>query len=161
MTTPADHARAIIDSYEIPDIEPVSPEFVSLLNLPGGLPDLMPIADVAEVTGVSAHTLRYYERIGLVAVDRDSGGRRAYDEKSLARILFITRLRMSNMPIADIQRYIMLIALGDSSVAERRALMEAHRESIRTRLKEFQAALAVIEYKIETYGGSPTENKEK
>lgn len=153
MTTPI-RAQALIDNYEVPEVAPMSPELVALLDLPSGLPEQMTIAEMADATGVSAHTLRYYERIGLLEVARDSGGRRVYDEESRARVAFVTRLRMSDMPIGDIQRYVRLVAQGDVSIPERLALMEAHRASIRARLQRLQAALGVIEYKITTYGGS-------
>ena len=113
----------------------------------------MGIADVAAVTGVSAHTLRYYERVGLVDVARDAAGRRAYDSHALARVVFVTRMRMSDMSIRGIAHYLELVRRGESTVSERLAFMQAHRESIRQRLRDLQAALAVVEYKITTYGG--------
>ncbi|MGI8722018.1 MAG: MerR family transcriptional regulator, partial [Geodermatophilaceae bacterium] len=81
------------------ELPPLSEELVRSLDLPPGLGNALPIAEVSVLTGVTAHTLRYYERIGLVSVGRDGGGRRSYDRETLGRVVFITRLRMSDMPI--------------------------------------------------------------
>jgi DNA-binding transcriptional MerR regulator len=154
MTAATQRLRELVDSYDAPDLPPLSGELVRWLDLPADLPADLAIGDVAEVTGVSAHTLRYYERAGLVEVGRDAGGRRVYDREALARVVFVTRLRMSDMPIRDIARYLALVSQGEASVPARLALMQAHRQSIQRRLQELQTALAVIDYKIVTYGGS-------
>ena len=109
------------------------------------------IAAVAEHTGVTAHTLRYYERIGLVAVPRDAAGRRDYTEAELARIAFITRLRLTAMPIRDIKAYFALVDEGPGNEDSRRAILERHRDRVKERIVELEAALAVVEYKIATY----------
>ena len=109
------------------------------------------IAAVAEHTGVTAHTLRYYERIGLVAVPRDEAGRRDYSEAELARIAFITRLRLTAMPIRDIKAYFALVDEGPGNEDSRRAILERHRDRVKERIVELEAALAVVEYKIATY----------
>lgn len=124
------------------------------LALPPDLPDLVGIAEAADLTGLSAHTLRYYERIGLVDVGRDAAGRRAYDRDALSRVVFVTKLRHSDMPIAAVTRYVELLKAGPRTEPERLALLQEHRETTRRRLEELQTALAVIDYKITTYGGS-------
>jgi DNA-binding transcriptional MerR regulator len=112
------------------------------------------IADVAERIGVTAHTLRYYERIGLLDVGRDDAGRRRYTEHDISRIHFITRLRAADLPIGQIQRYFALVAAGPHTEPERLALLEGHRDEIRARLTSLETALATIEFKIARYGGS-------
>lgn len=112
------------------------------------------ISEVSERTGITEHTLRYYERIGLLAVDRDTGGRRRYTEHDLGRVIFIGRLRMSEMPIREIQRYIELVHAGPSSEPQRLALLEEHRSRVIARRGELDEALSVIDYKIAVYGGS-------
>jgi DNA-binding transcriptional MerR regulator len=112
------------------------------------------IAAVADRTGVTAHTLRYYERIGLLAVPRDDAGRRLYGAAELARVVFITRLRMTAMPIRDIQAYFRLVEEGPGNEDRRLALLEAHRDQVKARITELESALGVIEFKIATYGGS-------
>jgi DNA-binding transcriptional MerR regulator len=119
---------------------------------PGGVT----IAEASRRTGVSAHTLRYYERAGLVVspVDRTSGGRRRYRDLDLKWIIICTKLRATGMPIAGIRRYAELVAAGPGNEDERLALLEAHRADVRARLAEVQENLAVIDYKIDVYRGS-------
>jgi DNA-binding transcriptional MerR regulator len=112
------------------------------------------IAEVAERTGVTAHTLRYYERIGLLDVGRQASGHRRFSTHDLNRVVFIGRLRATAMPIRDIQRYFALVAGGPSTEDERLALLEAHRSIVRDRLHELESALDAIEHKIAYYGGS-------
>ena len=87
-------------------------------------------------------------------VARDSGGRRVYDRDAVGRVVFITRLRDSDMPIASIARYVELVTQGPETEPERLALLEAHRADVLVRLRDLQAALAVVDYKITTYGGA-------
>lgn len=112
------------------------------------------IAQVAERTGVTAHTLRYYERIGLLAVPRDDAGHREYTPAELSRVVFISRLRLTAMPIRDIQAYFRLVAEGPGNEDKRLALLEAHRDQVKARISELESALGVVEYKIATYGGA-------
>jgi DNA-binding transcriptional MerR regulator len=121
--------------------------------LPAEGPQSLHIAEAAERTGITAHTLRYYERIGLLDVPRDHAGRRWYTEAELARVVFITRLRLTAMPIRDVQAYFRLVDAGPGNEAERLALLERHRGQVKDRLVELQAALGVIDFKIATYGG--------
>ena len=109
------------------------------------------IATTADRLGVSAHTLRYYERIGLVRVDRDASGHRHYDAASVRRLVFLTRMRTSGMPIRDLRRYIELVEAGRDTVPERLALLTEHRDDLRARIDELRLALAATEYKIAAY----------
>jgi DNA-binding transcriptional MerR regulator len=117
-------------------------------------PQTFTIAEVAEKTGVSAHTLRYYERLGLLDIGRQSSGHRRFTERDLGRVLFIARLRSTAMPIREIQRYFALVQAGKQSEGERLALLQAHRVEVIARLRELGAALDAIEHKIVGYGGS-------
>ena len=111
------------------------------------------VAEMAELVGVSGHTLRYYERVGLVTVDRDGAGHRRYGPQAIARVIFLTRLRLSGMPIADITEYVHLVDGGDATIPARLALLTAHRARTAAQIEELQYSLAVIDYKIATYGG--------
>ena len=112
------------------------------------------IAEVADKVGVTAHTLRYYERIGLLSIGRDDAGRRRYTEHDINRVYFITKLRAADLPIGQIQRYFALVDAGPHTEPERLALLEAHRDEIRARLASLETALATIEFKIARYGGA-------
>ena len=109
------------------------------------------IATTADRLGVSSHTLRYYERIGLVRVNRDASGRRRYDAASVRRLVFLTRMRTSGMPIRDLRRYIELVEAGRDTVPERLALLTEHREGLRARIDELRLALAATDDKIAAY----------
>jgi DNA-binding transcriptional MerR regulator len=115
----------------------------------------MSIAEAARRTGVSVHTLRYYERAGLVvtAVDRTAGGRRRYQQQDLKWIKICTKLRATGMPIKTIRRYAELVSAGPGNEQERLALMEAHRAEVTANLAELQENLKVIDHKIDVYRG--------
>jgi DNA-binding transcriptional MerR regulator len=118
---------------------------------PGGLT----IAEASSRTGVSVHTLRYYERAGLVVtpVDRTAGGRRRYGQLDLQWITICTKLRATGMPVKTIRRYAELITEGPGNEQERVELMEAHRADVTARLAEIQDSLKTIHHKIEVYRG--------
>ena len=116
--------------------------------------DTLTIAEVAERTGVGAHTLRYYERVGLLHVARDPAGHRVYEAGDYARVVFLNRLRMTGMPIRTLQRYVALVEQGEHTVPERLAILQAHREAVRAQLQELVFALETVDFKIESYGGA-------
>ncbi len=113
------------------------------------------IAEAAEQTGLTAHTLRYYERDGLMlgSVDRSASGHRRYSERDLTWIQLITRLRATGMPIRDVRRYAALVRAGDGNEAERLALLKAHRQRVEAQLAEVTAHLRAIDHKIGIYEG--------
>ncbi|HEY2442903.1 MAG TPA: MerR family transcriptional regulator [Streptosporangiaceae bacterium] len=113
------------------------------------------IAEAAVRTGVSAHTLRYYERAGLVvtAVDRTAGGQRRYHRLDLDWIVICTKLRATGMPIKAIRRYAQLVSAGRGNEQERLALLEAHRADVTAKLAEIQENLKLIDHKIDVYQG--------
>jgi DNA-binding transcriptional MerR regulator len=114
------------------------------------------IAESARRTGVSVHTLRYYERAGLVVtpVDRTAAGRRRYTSLDLKWIVICTKLRATGMPISGIREYADLVAAGPGNEKERLALLESHRDAVRARLAEIQENLKEIDRKISIYRGS-------
>ncbi|MFJ8927793.1 MerR family transcriptional regulator [Streptomyces sp. NPDC102364] len=114
------------------------------------------IAEAARRTGVSVHTLRYYERAGLVVspVDRTSTNRRRYRELDLKWIVVCTKLRATGMPIRGIRVYAQLVAAGPGNEAERLALLEAHRAEVLAKLAETRENLKMIDHKIDVYRDS-------
>jgi MerR family regulatory protein len=107
VSVTTERLRGLIETMPT-ELPPLTVELVRDLDIA----EHLAIADVAALTGLSPHTLRYYERIGLVDVARDASGRRTYDRDAVGRVVFITRLR------------------------------------------DLEAALAVVDYKITTYGGA-------
>ncbi|MBU5444995.1 MerR family transcriptional regulator [Paenibacillus sp. MSJ-34] len=85
---------------------------------------MISIKEVTEMTGIAASTLRYYESEGLLPfVKRDENGKRLYDQEDLEWVHFITALRATGMPIAQIQKYVYLFKEGDNTIAERKMMM--------------------------------------
>jgi DNA-binding transcriptional MerR regulator len=113
------------------------------------------VSEAARLLGLSPHTLRYYEREGLVCPARNATGYRGYSPDDLRRLIFLTRMRVSGMTMADLRRYVTLADQGPVTEPERREMMLAHRDRIRWRLRELTLALEATEYKIATYGGAP------
>lgn len=112
----------------------------------------MRIAEVAQQFDISADTLRYYERIGLLRpVARNASGIREYGESDLARIEFIKCLRGAGVSIEALTGYMRLLDEGDGTLAERKAILEQQRGLIQQRIDEMQAGLARLDYKIAHY----------
>lgn len=112
----------------------------------------MKIGELAAKTGLSAHTIRYYERIGLLPfARRDASGQRSYETSILKWIDFLSRLKATGMPIRDMQRYAKLREQGKSSNSERQNLLISHRETVRSHMVELQASLLVLDEKIKSY----------
>jgi DNA-binding transcriptional MerR regulator len=116
------------------------------------------ISDVAEATGLSTHTLRYYERAGLMLdpVGRAPSSHRRYTEREIGWVVFLTKLRRTGMPIRVMREYTDLVRAGDGNEAERLRLLEAHRRTVLDRLEETQLNLLAIEEKIALYNGRST-----
>ena len=118
--------------------------------------DALSISDAARATGVSAHTLRYYERAGLMLdpVERAPSSHRRYTEAEIRWVTLLTRLRATGMPIRRIREYAELVRAGDGNEEERLALLEAHRDAVLEQLDAMRRNLEAIEYKIEIYRDS-------
>ena len=107
------------------------------------------IQQVAQRTGLSIYTLRYYERLGLlVSVHRLSNGHRRYDEDDLRWIDLLKCLRASAMSISEMQHFTEITRQGTSTAHERRELLEAHRLRVVAQLQEIQHTLARLDTKI-------------
>lgn len=113
------------------------------------------IGAAARRSAVSVHTLRYYERAGLVVttIDRSATGRRRYHQLDLEWITVCTRLRATGMPIKAIRRYAELVRDGRGNEQERLSLMQAHRADVVAKIVELQENLQLIDHKIDVYQG--------
>lgn len=110
------------------------------------------IGQVAATSGVSTHTLRYYEQAGLIrAVGRTEAGHRLYSPADLDWLQFVMRLKATGMPIAGMQMFAALRAKGEATVGARREMLEAHRDAVLAQMAELQINLAAITDKIATY----------
>lgn len=111
----------------------------------------MTIGEIANILAISVHTLRYYEKIGLIQqVDRVSG-RRNYSKADLAWLEFIQRLKRTRMPLKEILQYANLWYEGDRTIQQRKAMLLAHRHRLVDEMTALQAHLDILDRKIELY----------
>jgi DNA-binding transcriptional MerR regulator len=121
--------------------------------------DRYTISEVSAHIGLSPHTLRWYERIGLMPhVDRSHTGQRRYTNRDLEWLALVGKLRLTGMAVADMVRYADLVRQGDHTYPERRELLRATREDVRRRIAELRDALNVLDFKIGIYATTATED---
>ena len=122
----------------------------------------MKIAEVSEQYGISADTLRYYERVGLIPpVHRNAGGIRDYNELDLRRVDFIKCMRSAGLPIEVLIEYVALVQQGDKTIEARKDILIEQRELLAVRMKEMQKTLDILEHKIEVYEKAVLKNEKK
>jgi DNA-binding transcriptional MerR regulator len=115
-------------------------------------PRALSVAEAAEASGLSPHTLRYYERAGLLEpVSRNGRGHRRYNSTDLERINFLTKLRGTGMPVRVVRRYSAMMRAGEATNEQRLALLEAHRETVVAKLGAIAKNLELIDWKINFY----------
>ena len=125
------------------------------------------IQEVSNKTGLTAHTLRYYEKEGLLSgVERTQGGFRQYTDEDLERLSLICCLKNTGMSIQEIARFVQLTHEGDHTLEERVELLRAHRERVLERMEEMQKHLDKVTWKLNffseklrAYEESKTEKK--
>jgi DNA-binding transcriptional MerR regulator len=116
------------------------------------MPQDLHIGDVAARTGRSVHTIRWYERQGLIpGVCRDGGGRRVYSPHHVGWLDLMERLRSTGMSISEMRKYTALAQQGAAALPQRHALLSEHQVRVRQNIRRWTEALALIEAKIEFY----------
>jgi DNA-binding transcriptional MerR regulator len=112
----------------------------------------MKIAEVSERYAISADTLRYYERIGLIPpVNRNGSGIRDYDDIDLRRVEFIKCMRSAGLPIEALIEYVALVQQGDQTIEARKEILREQREQLTVKIKDLQKTLDILNYKISVY----------
>ena len=112
----------------------------------------MKIAEVSEQYGLSADTLRYYERVGLIPpVNRSESDVRDYNELDLRRVDFIKCMRKAGLPIEVLIEYVGLVQRGDKTIEARKEILKEQRELLVSKIKEMQKTLNILDHKIEVY----------
>lgn len=107
------------------------------------------IQEVSNKTGLTAHTLRYYEKEGLISgVERTQGGFRQYTDEDLERLGLICCLKNTGMSIQEIARFVQLTHEGDHTLEERVELLRAHRERVLEQMAEMQKYLDKVTWKL-------------
>jgi DNA-binding transcriptional MerR regulator len=114
--------------------------------------EALTISDAARLTGLSAHTLRYYERAGLMLdVERAESTHRRYSEEDIRWLELLTKLRATGMPIRRVRAYADLVRSGPGNEAARLELLEAHRREVLEHLDETRRNLEAIDRKVAFY----------
>ncbi|MBC1472115.1 MerR family transcriptional regulator [Listeria seeligeri] len=113
---------------------------------------IMNIKEASEKTGVSADTIRYYERIGLIpAISRNENGVRKFDDEDLRWIDFSRQMRRAGMSIEALIDYLSLFREGEKTLEPRMELLKEQRAELKDRIDMMQEALERLDFKIENY----------
>jgi DNA-binding transcriptional MerR regulator len=116
------------------------------------------IKDAADQTGLTVHTIRYYETEGLLAyLPRDPQGRRTFHDTDLDWLGYLNCLRLTGMPIAVMRKIAHLQSQGDSTIPERRRILETYRQDLVLKLDQIHSALNRLDHKIEWYAAKEKE----
>jgi MerR family transcriptional regulator, aldehyde-responsive regulator len=110
------------------------------------------IKEIAEKFNISQHTLRYYEKEGLIPpVQRKENGRRLYSETDLVWIQMVCCMRAAGMSVEYVKKYNNLYLLGENTIPERRQIILHQKEIIENQIKEYQDLLKLLNKKLEHY----------
>ena len=120
------------------------------------------IHEVSKKTGLTDHTLRYYEKVGiLVDISRTQGGVRQYSDADLESLNLICCLKNTGMPLQEISRFLELTRKGDRTMKERVELLRAHREIVRDQMKETKKYLDKVTQKLDIFSEKLREYEER
>lgn len=119
------------------------------------------ISQVAERFGVEPHTLRFYEKEGILKPGRTESGIRIYSETDISQLEMAMCLKSTGMPLRDIKRYFDLVAQGDETLDQRLRIFTDHREHVLEKIEELQKYLCKIERKIQWYQGFVEDHRKK
>ena len=112
----------------------------------------MKISEVSEKYELSADTLRYYERVGLIPpVNRTDSGIRDYNDLDLRRVEFIKCMRSAGLPVEVLVEYVGLVQQGDVTAKERRQILIGQREELLDKIESLEKVLGILDHKIEVY----------
>ena len=107
------------------------------------------IREVCQRTGLTAHTLRYYEKEGLLTgVQRSKGGFRQYSDEDLEALGLICCLKNTGMSLQEIARFVRLTREGEHTLRERVTLLQEHRDRVIARMAEMQTHLDKVTWKL-------------
>lgn len=112
----------------------------------------MNIKKVSELTGITADTIRYYERIGLIPpVTRNKSGIRDFSQHEIDVLEFVRYFKNAGMSVESLIDYIDLLDKGDVSIPARLSILQDEKERLEERIEQLQKALDRLDYKIENY----------
>ena len=112
----------------------------------------MSIGELSTASGLSTHTLRYYEKLGVLkSADRAASGHRQYRADAIAWLDFVLRLKITGMPLAEIRKYAELRAGGDATLQPRLTMLELHRKRLVSNISELSENLTALDSKMKIY----------
>jgi DNA-binding transcriptional MerR regulator len=112
----------------------------------------MSIGELSTISGLSTHTLRYYEKLGVLKpADRAASGHRQYRADAVAWLDFVLRLKITGMPLSEIRKYAELRAGGDATLQPRLTMLELHRKRLVGNISELSENLTALDSKMKTY----------
>ncbi|MGX7419865.1 MerR family transcriptional regulator [Carnobacterium gallinarum] len=109
------------------------------------------IGEFSKLVGVKEHTLRFYEKEGLIQVSRNKNNIRMYNDLDVGWIEFLLHMKGTGMSLADLKKYTILRAIGDSTIYERMMLLKNQKKEVESELEKFLFNLEVLTKKIEFY----------
>lgn len=112
----------------------------------------MKIGEVSKLTGLSEHTLRFYEKSGLLPDIAKRGGIRDYGPRDINALSVIECLKKSGMPLADIKTFMEWCNMGDATIKNRYDMFVQRKQAVQSQLAEIQKTLKIIDFKIDYYG---------
>lgn len=122
----------------------------------------MRIKELSELSGFSSHTLRYYEKVGLIQnVERDESGIRCYSDQDVNWVQFLTCMKKTNMPVEELKIYADSFYSNDPDVELRVRVLKDHKERIAKEIEALQEASNYVDHKIEYYENFKKEQRSK
>ena len=110
------------------------------------------IGELSKASGLSTHTLRFYEKLGVLKpADRSASRHRLYRPDAVAWLEFVLRLKITGMPLAEIRQYAELRARGDSTLRARLKILELHRKRLTSNIASLSENLEALDSKMKTY----------
>lgn len=117
------------------------------------------ISQMAQRFGIEPHTLRFYEKEGIITPERTASGIRSYTDENAAQLEMAMCLKSTGMPLKDIKRYFDLVKAGDETLDQRLQIFKDHRERVLEEIAQLQKYLCKIEHKIQWYQGFVDEKR--
>jgi DNA-binding transcriptional MerR regulator len=110
------------------------------------------IGEIAETTGLSIHTLRYYEKEGIMpSVKRNNSGIRIYEKTDLEVLQFIRCLKETGMPVIDIKKFVNLLVQGDHTIEKRIDLLQKQKENVQSQVNQLMSYIQMLDGKVKLY----------
>lgn len=110
------------------------------------------IGQISETTGLSIHTLRYYEKEGIMPhVKRNESGNRIYEQSDVEVLRFICCLKETGMPVKDIKKFVSFLMKGEETIEDRIELLQGQKKNIQSQVDQLLSYIQMLDGKVELY----------